>query len=241
MIIKKEFLLTGKEAHVYLQNKSLSCTLYKYQDKNSYMYKFENFSYILEEYKSFKKLVFLSSKEVSLNPAISKLREITDDKKYSKNFLKLFGEPKSYEFDEKDIFDRCDTIGLSRLDLHFKDGMSSAQVFRVILYRLNQVFILEYDRYMKKEIEYKLLERVHMKLLKALKYSKIFFDRKIRKQIKDDIDDLYMLLNHKKTFQRYVLNFQVFIYEKSFYNSLKANKPIYFFEKKEKLFELLKR
>jgi len=160
--------------------------------------------------------------------------------RYSKEYLDLFGNPKNYEFDEKKIFEKCDNAGQARLDLHFKDGMSRAKVFRVVLYRLNQIFTLEYAQYLKKEIEYEVLESTHKKLTKAIKYSKKVFDIQTIKQIKTDFEDLYMLLNHQDTFERYVLNFQMFIHEKSFYNVDEADKPIHFYDKKEKLFKLIK-
>ncbi len=238
--MKREFLVKDKKVQNYLQKNSLTCKLYRYKDKNSYMYEFNDFSYVLEEYKSFKKLVLISENEVILDEAILSLEELTNDKRYSKEYLELFGNPKNYEFDEKKIFEKCDYSGLTRLDLHFKDGMSSSTVFKVVLYRLNQIFTLEYAQYLKKEIEYEVLEKTHKKLTKALKYSKKIFDKQIIKQIKTDFEDLYMLLNHQDTFERYVLNFQMFIHEKSFYNADEANKPIYFFSKKEKLFKLIK-
>ena len=238
--MKREFLVKDKKVQDYLQKNSLTCKLYRYKDKNSYMYEFNDFSYVLEEYKSFKKLVLISENEVILDEEILSLEELTNDKRYSKEYLELFGNPKNYEFDEKKIFEKCDYSGLTRLDLHFKDGMSSSTVFKVVLYRLNQIFTLEYAQYLKKEIEYEVLEKTHNKLTKALKYSKKIFDKQIIKQIKTDFEDLYMLLNHQDTFERYVLNFQMFIHEKSFYNADEANKPIYFFSKKEKLFKLIK-
>ncbi len=238
--MKREFLVEDKKVEDYLQKNSLTCKLYRYKDKNSYMYEFSDFSYVIEEYKDFKKLVLISEEDVVLDEVIANLEELTNDKRYSKEYLKLFGNPKNYEFDEKKIFEKCDSAGLTRLDLHFTDGMSGAKVFRVVLYRLNQIFTLEYAQYLKKEIEYEVLEKTHKKLTKALKYSKKVFDQQIIKQIKTDFEDLYMLLNHQETFQRYVLNFQMFIYEDSFYNANYADKPIHFFDKKEKLFNLIK-
>jgi len=251
--MKREFLVENHNVQDYLQKSSLTCKLYKYKDKNSYMYEFDGFSYVLEEYKSFKKLVLISEESVVLDETVEKLKEITDDidetveklkeitddKRYSKEYLNLFGDPKSNEFDEKRVFEKCDNAGLFRLDLHFKDGMSSAKVFRIILYRLNQIFTLEYEKYIKKEIDYDVLETSHQKLLKALKFSKKIFYTVTIEQLKDDCEDLYMLLNHQETFERYVLNFQMFIHEKSFYNTNEAEKPIHFFDKKEKLFKLI--
>jgi len=241
MKTKREFLVKNqKDLNNYLQENSLTCKLYKYKDKNSYMYEFTNFTYVLEEYKDFKKLVLIYEEDVVLDKSISILEEITDDKRYSKEYLELFGEPKSYEFDEKKVFQKCDNAGLSRIDLHFKMGMSSTKVLRTILYRLNQIFTLKYASYLKKDIEYEELEKNHKKLRKALKLSRDFFDKEIITKIIEDFEDIYMLLNHQDTFERYVLNFQVFIYEDRFYNSDGADKPIDFFDKKEKLFNLLK-
>jgi len=236
--MKREFLVENQNIQDYLQKNSLTCKLYRYKDKNSYMYEFSNFSYVLEEYKDFKKLVLVSKEDIPLDEEIKNLREITEDKRYSKEYLELFGNPKNYDFDEKKIFEKCDSAGLSRLDLHFKDAMSNAKVFRVVLYRLNQIFTLQYA--MKKEIEYEKLEQSHKKLLKALKLSKKVFDEEIISKIIADFEDLYMLLNHQETFEKYVLNFQMFIHEKSFYNTKEAYNPIGFFEKKEKLMKLLR-
>jgi hypothetical protein len=152
----------------------------------------------------------------------------------------MFGNPKKYEFDEEKIFKKCDEAGTSRVDLHFKMGMSSAKVFRVVLYRLNQIFTINYDLYLKSEIDYDILEESHKKLFEALGLSRKIYDKKVVKHLKEDLEDLYMLLNHQDTFDRFVLNFQVFIYEKSFYNSHKVDEPIHFFDKKEKLFKLIK-
>jgi hypothetical protein len=238
--MKREFLVEDKKVEDYLQKNSITCKLYRYKDKNSYMYDFNDFSYVLEEHKSFKKLVLISDNEVILDELIANLQEITDDKRYSKEYLDLFGNPKNYEFDEKKIFEKCDSAGLTRLDLHFKDGMGSAKVFRVVLYRLNQIFTLEYAQYLQKEIEYEVLEESHQRLVKALKYSRKIFDQQIIKQIRTDFEDLYMLLNHQDTFERYVLNFQMFIYEESFYSIKESDKPIYFFKKQKQLFALMK-
>jgi hypothetical protein len=236
--MKREFLVEDQGIQDYLQKNSLTCKLYKYKDKNSYMYEFSNCSYVLEEYKSFKKLVLIAKEDVALEAPIANLQEVTNDKRYSKEYIELFGNPKSYDFDEKKVFQKCEYAGLSRLDLHFKDGMSSDKVFRVVLYRLNQIFTLQYA--MKKEIEYEELQKSHKKLLKALKLSKKVFDKEILDKIIIDFEDLYMLLNHQNTFERYVLNFQMFIHEKSFYNSNEAENPIGFFEKKDRLMKLLR-
>jgi len=235
--MKREFLVENQSnLNIYLQKNSLSCKLYRYKDKNSYVYKFEDYVLVLEEYKDFCKLVLISKEDISLEDPIKSLKEITEDKRYSKEYIEIFGSPKSYEFDENKVFEKCDNTGLLKLALHFKMGMSSAKVFRVILYRLNQVFTLQYA--MKKDLDYAKLESTHKKLLKVLKLSKNVFDKEIISKIIDDFEDLYMLLNHQDTYERFVLNFQMFIHEKSFYNLADADDPIGLYEKKDKLLKL---
>jgi len=236
--MKREFLVKDKKIQNYLQENSLTCKLYRYKNKNSYMYEFSNHSFVLEEYEEYKKLILISKEDIVLDSAIQKLEEITDNIRYSKEYLELFGNPKKYEFDEKRVFEKCDSLGLSRLDLHFKDGMSSAKVFKVVLYRLNQIFTLKYEMYIKKEIEHAELKKSYKKLQKTLKLSKKVFDKKIVKHIKNDLENLYMLLSHQSTFERYVLNFQMFINENDFYKIKDSDKPIHFFSKKNELTKL---
>ncbi len=239
-MIKKEFLVTDFSGiSRYLHKNSTSCTLYKYKDKNSYKYDFDEYTFVLEEYKTFNKLILISRDEVVLDEKILNLQEVSDDRRYSKEYIKLFGNPKDYEFDEKKVFQRCDEVGLSKLNLHFKMGMECSKVFRVILYRLNQLFLLEYAQYMKKKISYDELENRHKQLLEGVKLSKKVFYKNIIKKILEDLEDIYMLLNDQETFDRYVLNFQMFIHEKNFYNKKDVDEPIYFFEKKEELLGLL--
>jgi len=241
--MKREFLVQdSRKLHEYLHENSLTCKLYKYEDKNSYMYDSKDYTYVLEEYKkplNLDILVIIFKEEIILDETTRLLKEVTGDIRYSKDYLILFGNPKNYEFDEKRVFEKCEKAGISRLDLHFKMEMSSTKVFRVVLYRLNQLFILEYEMYIKQDIEYEDLEKSHKKLIKALNLSKKLFDKKIIKQILNDAEDLYMLLNHQETFEKYVLNFQMFVYEDNFYVKENTFKPIHFFNKKEKLFELL--
>ena len=67
-MIKREFLANNKIKN-YLQKNSLYSKLYKYKDKNSYMYKLDNFDVILEEYKKpldwLKKVIVLSKEEIT--------------------------------------------------------------------------------------------------------------------------------------------------------------------------------
>ncbi len=239
--MKREFLVDDiKAINSYLRENSLASKLYRYRDKNSYMYEFDGYCYVLEVYDGFEKLILVSERDTALARCVEQLEEITDDQRYTKEYLELFGNPKKYEFDENKLFKKCDSSAVSGLDLRFKDGMSSAKVFRVILYRLNQIFTLKYGGYIKKEIEYEELEQSYKRFLKALKYSKEFFNHKIIKQIKNDFEELDVLLSDKESFERFELDFQMFAHEESFYNTQNSNKAIGFFRSKKKLFGLLK-
>jgi len=219
--MKRTFLVNKrKDIEKYLRKNSLTCKLYKYKDKNSNMYEFPDFSCVLEEYKKpyggFIFLVVISNKDVLLDKKIRNLKEITDDERYSREYLRLFGNPRNYEFDIKKVFTKCDSIGLNKIDLNFEMGMSISKVFRVILYRLSQFYFEDTT-----ETE---------KLKKAYKLAKKVFDKSIIENLLESIEKPEV----------YALNFKAFIEEDSFFETELSKKPVYFFEKKEKIFELVR-
>jgi len=229
---KRKYLVKECESiKEYLEKDSYSFKLYNYTDKNSSVYEFEDFIYVLEEYKKpllgLYVLVLVSNQEIEL---FEQLEEITDDKRYKKEYLKRFGNPSSYDFNPKDVFRKCDSVGLIRLDLHFSSGMSSLKVFRVLLYRLNQLFSLQYENFVNKNSGFDVLQDSHKRLKTMLGFSKGIFDKKIIKILLKDFDDLYMLINHKSMMDRYKLNFELFIQEDSqFYWNKDKEMPIYSF------------
>ena len=219
--MKRIFLVNKtKDIEQYLAKNSLTCKLYKYKDKNSYMYEFSDFSCVLEEYKKplfgLVFLVVISKKDVLFDENIIRLQEITEDKKYSKEYLNLFGNPKSYDFDIKKVFEKCDSVGLNKMDLNFEMGMSISKVFRVVLYRLSQFYFADIT-----EVK---------KLKKVYKLAKKVFDKSVIENLIESIEEPEI----------YALNFQAFIEEDSFFETDLSKEPIYFFKKKEKLFELVK-
>ena len=219
--MKRIFLVNNtKDIQQYLTKNSLTCKLYKYADKNSYAYECKNFNCVLEEYKKpLEGLVFLvviANNELVLDEQINNLQEITDDIQYSKEYLKLFGNPKNYEFDIQKVFDKCKSVGLNKMNLHFEMGMSTSKVFRVVLYRLSQFYFKDTTKVKKLE--------------KAYKLAKEIFD-------KSTIDNLLDSLTEPEI---YALNFKAFIKEDIFFETDLSKKPIYFFDKKEKLFELVR-
>lgn len=237
-MIKREFL-ADKQIKEYLQKNSLYSKLYKYKEKNSYMYKFGNFDVIVEEYKKpldwFKKVVVLSKKEID-DEKILALEEVTDDKRYKKEFLNLFGNPKKYEFDVEKVFTRLDSIKSEKISLNLSEAMWSDVVFRVVLYRLNQLFLLSYKKYLTGDIKYKKLQKLHKKLLKYLKLSKKIFEKDIVEKLIKDCEDFSKLLDCKESFDKFELNFQTFIHEDEFFVAKKI--PLYYFSKKDKLLKL---
>lgn len=215
--MKRIFLATS-DIHSYLTKNSLTCKLYKYADKNSYMYEFEKFSCVLEEYKKplegLVLLVVIGPQE--LDEPIKSLQEVSDDKRYSKDYLTLFGKPESYEFDENKVFAKCDSVGLDKMNLHFMQGMTMSKVFRVVLYRLSQFYFEDSSK--------------TKKLKKAYKLAQEVFEQSIIENLIESLDEP----------QIYALNFKAFIQETDFFATDFSKKPIYFFDKKEKLFELVK-
>lgn len=215
--MKRKFLTT-LDFHKYLSENSSTCKRYKYKDKNSYMYEFDGYSCVLEEYKEklagLVLLVVLSENDIVLDDFLSELVEITDDVKYTKKYLNLFGNPQSYEFDIQKVLDKFDRIGLVKMDLNFPMGVSTSKVFKIILYRLNQFY--KSDQQVKK-------------LKKAYKLAKKVFDKEIIENLLKTIDDV----------DTYDLNFKAFIQETSFYETKLSQQAIYFFDKKKKLFDLI--
>lgn len=219
--MKRIFLVhKTKDIEKYLTKNSLTCKLYKYEDKNSYMYEFQDFSCVFEEYKKPNKglliLVVISEKELVLDQQIEKLQEITQDERYSKEYLKLFGNPKNYEFDIKKVFEKCDSAGLEKMDFNFEMGMSVSTVFRIVLYRLSQFYFEDATKV--------------KKLKKAYKLAKKVFDEDVIENLVDSLDEPEI----------YALNFKAFIEEDDFFQTNKSKQAVYFFEKKNKLFNLVK-
>ena len=216
--MKREFLVENTKAlNKYLQKNSLSRKVYKYKGKNSYIYEFIGFSYIFEEYKSLKKIILISNKDIKLHKSIKPLKEVTGDIRYSTKYLTLFGNPKKYEFDIKKVFKKCDSVGLNKMDLKFEMGMSLSKVFRVILYRLSQFYFAN-------PTETK-------KLKKAYKLAKKVFDKSVVENLEDSLS----------LPEIYDLNFKAFIQEENFFETNLSGQAVYFFEEKEKLFELVRK
>jgi hypothetical protein len=238
-MIKREFL-ANDEIIKYLNKNSLYKKLYKYKNKNSYMYKFDNFEAILEEYKPpfewLKKVVVVSGDEIK-DKNILALEEISKDKRYKKEFLKAFGNPKHYEFDIKKVFKRLDKVGLDKITLNLHEAMMTHMAFKIALYRYHQIFLLSYHKYLIQKIKYNKLQKSHKKFLKILKLSKKVFDKQIIKTLVNDFKDFSFLLDDKKVFDRFELNFQTFIDEDSFY--VKSEIPLYYFKKKEKFLKFI--
>jgi hypothetical protein len=238
-MIKREFLANNKIKN-YLQKNSLYSKLYKYKDKNSYMYKLDNFDVILEEYKKpldwLKKVIVLSKEEIT-DKNLLLLKEITKDKRYKKEFLNLFGNPKNYEFDIKLVFERLHSIGGNKISLNLNEAMWSDLVFRVVLYRLYQLFLLSYKNYFIQKIKYKKIQKHHKTLLKCLKLSKKIFEKNIVEKLIKDGEDFSKLLDDKNAFERFTINLQTFIYEGDFFVAKKI--PLYYLPQKKKLLKLL--
>lgn len=235
----RKFLVSLREPiKKYLQSASRSVKVFEYAAKSSFVYDLKDRIYVLEEYKKpllgLNILVLISKKDVMLDEKIQKLQEISSDIRYSKEQLKRFGNPSDYDFEVSEVLKKCDSVALAPLDLHFLAGMNTINVFRVLLYRLNQLFTLRYEEFEQDNSKFYFLQDAHIRLKNILKLSKGVFDKKIINLLKKDVDNLYLLVNHHDKMERYLLNFTLFIHEdSSFYELKKADIAICFFIKKK--------
>ncbi len=236
MKLKNKLLVTDIDSiKTLLEKESVSSELYHHSMKDSTVYNFEHDAYVLEEYKKnlagLNILVFLSTQEsAKLKEEFSSFVDVKEELSYSKEYLKLFGNPKRYEFELNDVFKKCDSVGLTRMDLHFQGGMSSEKVFRVLLYRLNQIFSIYFQEYLEYQKDYELLLNSLKKLQMALHIAKALFSKRVIKTLLKDLQDMYMLINHFDKFEMYLFNFEAFIQDtENFYTHKKSHKPIYFF------------
>jgi hypothetical protein len=65
------------------------------------------------------------------------LADVTQDKRYKKRYLELFGFPHTYDFDVSTVFERLDMLEKKggALALSFHGGMSTQKVLKVLLYQ----------------------------------------------------------------------------------------------------------
>lgn len=233
--VKRLFLVTDVEKLAStLETSATSADFYSYKKKDSHLYVIDDVSYVLEIYKKALQglaiLVVIADNQFSIFQEIDELQEITKNEKYSKEYLEVFGNPAKYDFSLHDVFKKCDSIGLNRMDLHFRKGMSSVKVFQVLLYRLNQIFILHFQGYNKAQIDFDTLESSLESLRRVFNLSKGIFHKKIYKKIVSYLDSLYLLLNEQDRMDHYKVNFESFIYdEANFYAAKKADTYIYLF------------
>ncbi len=235
---KREFL-ADEEIKRYLEENSTTKQVFNYSAKNSIVYDLKNHEAILEEYKKplkwFKKLVVVSATKIEDKNILS-LEEITDDVRYKEKFLKLFGDPKKYEFDPKEVFKRLKSIKDGKVSLNLSEAMWTDLVFRVLLFRLKQIFMMEIEEYLNFHIKYKRLEKHHKKLLKCIKLSKSVFDDEIVEKIIKSAEDFSNLLDSDEDLERFFMDLDQLIFEDNFY--LKKRIPLYYFKKKDKLLKL---
>ena len=60
--------------------------------------------------------------------------DVSDDKRYKRRYLELFGLPQSYDFDMDEVFNRLDKLEGHSFELSFHGGMSTQKVLKVLLY-----------------------------------------------------------------------------------------------------------
>jgi len=61
--------------------------------------------------------------------------DVSEDKRYKRRSLGLFGLPQRYDFELDEVFERLDRLGERTLELSFYGGMSTQKVLKVLLYQ----------------------------------------------------------------------------------------------------------
>ena len=173
--------------------------------------------------------------------ALHILRDVTNDRRYKNRFVKLFGFPEEYDFDEQTVFTKCDRLADVSIDFTFMGGMSAQKVFKVLLYhetlRLKhavQALLEDEGDALRKT--YRQLKRIAM----LLKISRFLFDTAMIDRLQNALGVLTCkertaLLDRMQSsaYQAFLWDIQTLLTEKSdFFLQKKGNQPLLFFIKK---------
>jgi hypothetical protein len=232
--MKKKFLVEDLESVEKLLNTKFGkYDFYPAKKKDSYVYTLDDeISYVLEIYnknlKGLNLLFVLSKEETNICEELKYLEEVSDDKRYSKKYLKEFGNPKEFDFSLEEVFKKCDSVGLARMDLNFQKAMSDVKVIKALLYRLNQLLKLHLEQTKdRQKIESLLDDIVALYML-----AKGIFDKKFLKNMMNFLLNKEYFIQEKEIRNRYFLNFEAFIYDMSgFYEEEKSQDVVYYFVK----------
>lgn len=232
--MKKKFLVEDLETvEKFLNSRFEKYDFYPAKKKDSYVYTLDNeTSYVLEIYnknlKGLNLLFLLSKEEIDIFDEFRNLIDISEDKRYSKKYLKEFGNPKEFDFSLQEVFSKCDSIGIARMELNFKKAMNDVKVLKVLLYRLNQLLKLHLEQTKDKSI----LEELLGDIIAIFTLAKGVFEKRLLKKMLNSLINKEYFLQEKEVQDRYFLNFDAFIYdENGFYEEKKSQEVIYYFVK----------
>jgi hypothetical protein len=232
--MKKKFLVEDLESVEKLLNTKFGkYDFYPAKKKDSYVYTLDDeISYVLEIYnknlKGLNLLFVLSKEETDICEELKYLEEVSDDKRYSKKYLKEFGNPKEFDFSLEEVFKKCDSVGLARMDLNFQQGMRDVKVLKVLLYRLNQLLKL----HLKETKDREKIENLLNDIVALYTLAKGVFDKKILKDMTNFLLNKEYFIQEKEIRERYFLNFEAFIYDMNgFYEEEKSQDVVYYFVK----------
>lgn len=232
--LKKKFLIEHPyEVLGYLQSTS---TPYKKNIDQFYCDKYATFGVLGVRYDDEATLRALSE-----DAALHLLREVTNDRRYKNRWVKLFGFPEEYDFDEQTVFAKCDKLVDVSMDFSLMGGMSAQKVFKVLLYhetlRLKsavQALLDDEGDALKKT--YRHLKRIAM----FLKIARFLFDTAMIDRLQNVVGILTckertVLLDRMQStaYQAFLWDIQTILTEKSdFFLQKKGNQPLLFFIKK---------
>lgn len=119
------------------------------------------------------------------------IADVSEDKRYKRRYLELFGLPEGYDFDLDAVFNRLESVGAKRLEFSFHGGMSTQKVLKVMLYQM--LLALEAHATSKETF----LETVEatIELLELLRY---ICDEKVILGLKERFSVLEAILNEEE-------------------------------------------
>ena len=118
------------------------------------------------------------------------VKDVSEDKRYKKRYLELFGLPEQYDFELDTVFSRLDLLGSHTFDFSFHAGSSTQKVLKVLLYDAiaqleHTIQTLEQSQPDKPAI----IEAIHH-VLQVLHLCQYVFDRTIMRRMKERFDVL---------------------------------------------------
>lgn len=170
------------------------------------------------------------------------VKEVSEDKRYKKRFLLLFGIPERYDFSIEEVFKRCDALKMPPFEFALLGGMSSQKVLRVLLYQ--QMRYLEEAVALLLEDDAKAPKRLSLyarECIALLELGRSLFDASLCEGFMEKLSlftckEWIVLLRfvQTKAYETFKMDMDFFLREQSgFYLLEKSEMPLFFLLKKK--------